>query len=121
METFKTRSRRFLSFSGLGLAASLALVAGDAAFQAKPHSHQDQPVGQENPPTPDQTRKQQKDLLKFNFGEMKRDADKLAELAKSLQEDLGKTNENVLSLDVVHKAERIEKLAKKIKETAKGY
>ena len=64
--------------------------------------------------------KQKQELLKSNFEKVKRDADDLVELAKSLQEDLGKANENVLSLKVVEKAEKIEKLAKKIKTTARG-
>ncbi len=67
------------------------------------------------------SKKQKQDLLKSNFERMKRDADELAELAKSLQDDLSKSNENVFSLKVVDKAERIEKLAKKIKSTARGY
>ena len=52
---------------------------------------------------------------------MKRDADELADLAKSLQEDLNKSNQNVFSLGVVDKADKIEKLAKRIKGTARGY
>lgn len=72
------------------------------------------------PPSP-LSKKQKKDLLKDNFEKMKRDADELAELAKSLQEDLNKSNENVLSLRVVDKADKIEKLAKKIKGVARGY
>jgi hypothetical protein len=67
------------------------------------------------------TRKQKKDLLKQNFEKMKRDADELATLAKALQEELAKSNENVLSFQVVTKAEKIEKLAKRIKSTARGY
>ena len=51
---------------------------------------------------------------------MKENAQELAKLAKSLQEDVDHSNENVLSLGVVSKAEKIEKLAKKIKDTAKG-
>jgi hypothetical protein len=67
------------------------------------------------------TRKQKKDLLKQNFEKMKRNADELATLAKALQEELAKSNENVLSFQVVTKAEKIEKLAKRIKSTARGY
>ncbi len=67
------------------------------------------------------TKKQKQDLLKSNFEKMKRDADELTELAKSLQEDLSKSNENVFSLKIVDKADRIEKLAKKIKSAARGY
>ncbi len=52
---------------------------------------------------------------------MKEDAKELAALATSLQGDLDKSNVNVLSLQVVEKAEKIEKLAKRIKSNAKGY
>jgi hypothetical protein len=71
-------------------------------------------------PGPPLTKKQKQELLKSNFEKMKRDADELAELAKSLQEDLDKSNQNVLSLKVVERAEKIEKLARKIKTAAKG-
>lgn len=71
-------------------------------------------------PTP-LTAKQKQALLKNNFEKMKREADELAALAKSLQEDLDKSNEHVLSLRVVDKAEQIEKLAKKLKSTATAY
>jgi len=70
---------------------------------------------------PDMIKKQRKELLKQNFEKMKSEAGELVELSKSLQSDLDKSNENVLSLKVVDRAEKIEKLAKKIKETARGY
>ena len=92
----------------------------------KPGSKRASSLLQEMPPAepePPQglSQKQKRDLLKANFEQMKRDADALAALAKSLQEDLAKSNENVLSLHVVEKAEKIERLAKKIKGTARGY
>jgi len=65
--------------------------------------------------------KQKRDLLKANFEKMKRDAGELADLAKALQEELNKSNENVLSLNIVDKADKIEKLARKIKGTARGF
>jgi hypothetical protein len=67
------------------------------------------------------SRKQKRDLLKSNFEKMKQDVDELVDLAVSLQNDLDKTNENILSLDVLEKAKKIEKLAKKIKNAAKGW
>ena len=76
--------------------------------------------GEIEPPAPSLPAKQKRDLLKCNFKQMKKDAEELAKLAKSLQEDLDHSNENVLSLDVVSKAEKIEKLAKKIRDSAKG-
>lgn len=72
------------------------------------------------PLAPSHSERQKRDLLKYNFKQMKKDAEELATLTKSLQEDLEHSNENVLSLGVVSKAEKIEKLAKKIKDTAKG-
>lgn len=65
--------------------------------------------------------KQKRDYMKSNFEKMKIDADELVVLAKSLQEELSNSNVNLLSLKVVEKAEKIEKLAKKIKSVAKGY
>jgi hypothetical protein len=65
--------------------------------------------------------KQKRELLKANFDRMKRDAKELADLAKDLQDQLDKSNENVLSLGIVDKADKIEKLARKIKSTARGF
>jgi hypothetical protein len=67
------------------------------------------------------SRKQKNDLLKSNFEKMKRDAGELADLAKALKEELNRSNENILSLDIVDKADKIEKLARRIKGTARGY
>ena len=52
--------------------------------------------------------------------ELKKDTDKLFELATELKQYVDKTNENVLSMDVIKKAEQIEKLAKSVKEKMKG-
>ncbi len=51
---------------------------------------------------------------------LKTDTDKLLNLAEELKQDVEKSNENVLSLDVVKKAEEIEKLARSVKEKMKG-
>ena len=47
------------------------------------------------------------------------DTDKLFQLATELKAAVDKTNENLLSLDVVRKADEVEKLAKKVKEKMK--
>ena len=47
------------------------------------------------------------------------DTDKLFELATELKAAVDKSNENMLSLDVVRKADEVEKLAKKVKEKMK--
>jgi nitric oxide reductase activation protein len=51
---------------------------------------------------------------------LKADTDKLVKLAGELKDYVDKTNENVLSLDVVRKAEEIEKLAHSVKDKMKG-
>ena len=48
------------------------------------------------------------------------DTDKLLELATQLHTDVGKTDKNILSLDVVKRADEIEKLAHAVKERMKG-
>ena len=66
-------------------------------------------------------RKRQQALLKYNLKNMREDAAEMAKLANSIQEDLERTSENELPLKVVAKAEQVEKLAKRIKNTAKGH
>jgi hypothetical protein len=63
--------------------------------------------------------KQKRELRKYQFDKMKEHGDELVKLANSLQEDLHKSNENILSLEVVEKAQKIEKLAKKIQQEAR--
>jgi hypothetical protein len=67
------------------------------------------------------TRKQKQEALKSDFEKMKRDAEELLKLARSLQEDLDKSNENVLSIGIVEKSKQIESLAKKILSMARKY
>ncbi|MDW5265232.1 MULTISPECIES: hypothetical protein [Acidobacteriaceae] len=47
------------------------------------------------------------------------DTDKLLALATQLKQDVDKTNKDVLSLDVIKKADEIEKLAHSVKERMK--
>jgi hypothetical protein len=52
--------------------------------------------------------------------DIKKDTDKLLSLATELKQDVDKTDENTLSVDVIKKAEEIEKLAHTVKEKMKG-
>jgi hypothetical protein len=54
---------------------------------------------------------------------LKADTDKLFRLSTELKQQVDKSNENILSLDVIKKAEEIEKLAKSVREKmkAEGY
>jgi hypothetical protein len=53
--------------------------------------------------------------------ELEGDTRKLLELAQALHEDVAKTNKNELSLDVIKRAEQIEKLAHSVREKMRGY
>ena len=52
--------------------------------------------------------------------DLKRDTDKLLKLSNELKDYVDKSNENILSLDVIKKAEEIEKLAHNVKIKMKG-
>ena len=53
--------------------------------------------------------------------DLKRDTEKLFRLSTELKEYVDKSNENVLSLDVIKKADEIEKLAHSVKTKMRGY
>ena len=53
--------------------------------------------------------------------DLKKDTDKLLELATQLKQHVDKTNENTLSVEVIKKAGEIEKLARSVKEKMKRY
>jgi hypothetical protein len=58
----------------------------------------------------------QKQQQKKRFEDIKRDSQKLLELATELKQRVDQSGENILSLDVLRKAEEMEKLAHRVKE-----
>jgi hypothetical protein len=104
-------------------AFAVAHAQGDSGLpQASPGLPQPSPARPDaDIPQSSLSKKQRQDLLKDNFKHMKKEADELADLAKSLQSDVEKSNAAVMSLEIVRKAKRIEKLSKKIQDAAKGY
>jgi hypothetical protein len=73
-----------------------------------------------NPEMEKAQREQQKALQKRNYEQLKADTDKLLQLSTELKAYVDKTNENVLSYDVVKKAAEIERLARSVKERMRG-
>ncbi len=78
-------------------------------------------ASQANGPARDETvreimRKQERARNKERQEDLKKDTDKLLQLATELKLYVDKTNENLLSLDVIKKAEQIEKLSKEIQK-----
>jgi methionyl-tRNA synthetase len=92
------------------------------------------PVWEQSSPHSPQQRRQEQDeelstIQKENVRranerrqlELRRDTDKLLQLTSELKQYVDKTNENILSLEVLRKAEEIERLAKSVKERMKGH
>jgi len=51
---------------------------------------------------------------------LRRDSDRLAALAAELKQNVDKTNANILSMDVIKKAQEIQKLAKSVQDKMKN-
>lgn len=66
------------------------------------------------------TREIEKKAAKQRVAALKNDADKLLKLTTELKAYVDKSDENVLSVNVIKKAEEIEKLAKSVKDKMKG-
>jgi predicted nucleic acid-binding Zn-ribbon protein len=79
---------------------------------------------QRNNPEDEARIKMEKDMAKKANKErqeaLKRDTDRLLQLSTELKQYVDKTNENMLSMDVIKKAEEIEKLAHSVREKMKG-
>jgi hypothetical protein len=75
-------------------------------------------------PEDEQRAKMEKEMAKKanreRQAQLQRDTDNLLKLANELKQSVDKSNENTLSLDVVKKAEEIEKLAHNVKEKMKA-
>jgi hypothetical protein len=104
----------------LGFMATLPSMS-----QATSPYPQNPPLPQ-NPSREDESRvRMQKEMAKranqARHADLKRDTEKLLKLATELQESVDKSNENTLSVDVVRKAEEIEKLAHSVKDKMRGY
>ena len=64
---------------------------------------------------------QRQEMLKADHAKSKADAGELVTLAQQLQEELEKSEHQVLNVKLVKKAEDIEKLARRIKDRMRKY
>ena len=64
---------------------------------------------------------QKRENKNSNLEKTKADAAELSVLADQIRDELNKMNVNVLPLDVIEKAEKVEQLARKIKGEAHGH
>jgi len=83
----------------------------------------DPQLGQERQPNPDEVKAERDMARQRNKDRQKaiqRDTDKLLKLATELKDYVDKTNENILSMEVLKKSDEIEKLAKSVHEKMKA-
>ncbi len=105
-------------FFGAALPAAFVLLAGAAglAGQGTPGTPSPRTREPESPPKIDP-----RTILQLNQRDIKRDVRRLFELAEELKKEVEKTDSTeVLSLTLVRKAGEIEKLAKHIRNLARG-
>jgi len=97
-------------------------VAQNPVTRQQPVHHRDVSV----PPADENEAREQiehdmvKKAAKERVASLKSDTDKLLKLSVELKAYVDKSDENVLSLDVIKKADEIEKLAKSVKDKMKG-
>jgi hypothetical protein len=111
------RDRRgFLSWLASGTASAAIFCAAQRSRAQNPRTD---PRPKEDPAEPPVV--PAKAVLKENEKDIKKDIEKLYQLASELKAEVEKTDSSqVLSLAMVRKAEEIEKLAKEIKNRARG-
>jgi peptidoglycan hydrolase CwlO-like protein len=86
-------------------------------MEPRPSAQDEGTNPKEGPSLPDAEKK----MLEENDKDMKKKVERLYELASELKEQVTKTDSTkVLSLDLMKKAEEIEKLARDIKNRSKG-
>lgn len=122
-----------MRFKSCALAVFTLLITTTLAAQSSSQNPMQVPIqlprlGSAGPNSDDhdneQRAKLERDLAKKanhdRQAQLQRDTDSLLKLANELKQSVDKSNENTLSLDVVKKAEEIEKLAHSVKEKMKA-
>jgi hypothetical protein len=116
--TVQFRSTVFiLSLLALSLSAQ---VGGQVTTQRNVPPYTASPQPQDDPARSKMEKDMEKRRNQDRQKQIKRDTDKLLQLATELKDYVDKSNENVLSLDVIKKADEIEKYAHSVKERMKA-
>ena len=100
------------------IAAAGVVICG-AAFMAPAPAAMPQVETRQDPAQKEMQDRMTREANKKRQQDIRDDTDKLFQLATELKAAVDKTNENLLSLDVVRKADEVEKLARKVKEKMK--
>jgi hypothetical protein len=107
-------------FGKLIIAGSFALVMFGTHLAATPSPVVSPQVEtRQDPAQKEMQDRMAREANKKRQQDIREQTDKLFQLATELKTAVDKSNENLLSLDVIRKAEEVEKLAKKVKEKMK--
>ncbi len=115
---------RFQAFSYAFILVLIVVIpaAGSFPLDVIPAPQFQQPQKDQEPVIPpDIERKMAKERSKARYEDMKRDSQKLLELATELKQYVDKSGENVLSMNVIKKCDEIEKLSKSVRSKMRGY
>jgi hypothetical protein len=99
---------------------TLLLVFGGAPISAQRAERQNPQQNDQVESDRDMQKRTRLLQQKQRFEEMQHDSQKLLELATELKKYVDQSGEHVLSMDVVRKAEEIEKLARRVKDRMRG-
>jgi hypothetical protein len=117
---FAVKNRRTFLGGLLTAGLTMRLTAGLAQGQ-NPKLPQDQKTTPDSAPENPLAPSAEKRILEENQKDIKKKVEKLYDLATELKAEVDKTDSSkVLSLNLVRKAEEIEKLARDIKNRSKG-
>jgi hypothetical protein len=112
---------RRIFLGGLLTAGLATRFTGELAHVQNPKFPQDQKTTPDATPENPLAPSAEKRILEENQKDIKKKVEKLYELASELKSEVDKTDSSkVLSLNLVRKAEEIEKLARDIKNRSKG-
>jgi hypothetical protein len=101
------------------IATGMFMILSGVAFRALSVRQFGLPQGQQSQAETEMRDRQIREANKKRQQDIRDDTEKLFQLSSELKAAVEKSNEHVLSLDVVRKAEEVEKLAKKVKEKMK--
>ncbi len=107
----------FLTQGVQPLVAQNGAIPNAGVSQVPRSGQQEHPV---DPALQNMEERRAREANKQRQQQLQRDADRLLQLATELKLYVDKTNENVLSLNVIKKADEIEKLAHSVKDKMKA-
>jgi hypothetical protein len=101
------------------LVMSLFVTLGGAVLCELARAQMGPPQSQQSQAERDMLDRQVREANKKRQQDIRDDTEKLFQLSTELKAAVEKSNEHTLSLDVIRKAEEVEKLAKKVKDKMK--